>query len=153
MKPSVAHGSPHAELLAFLNMLLKCWHENLSFLLLDTKAYIPCICECARGRLKQSAVPCPRPFPILARPQETRLLRITARWESRRQGRGRGQGEGEGKGGDGGNGVAAILFVAPLCALFSVTHASPSPPLCLGLCIARRCMSAGAAPGLQWTPL
>lgn len=35
---------------------------------------------------------------------------------------------------------------------FSVTHASPSPAPCPGLCIARLRRSAGAAPALPWTP-
>lgn len=33
---------------------------------------------------------------------------------------------------------------------FSVTHASPSPPSCPGLCIARLRRSVGAAPALPW---
>ena len=45
----------------------------------------------------------------------------------------------------------SCLYPGLARAPFSVTHASPSPPSCPGLCIARLRRSAGAAPALPWT--
>lgn len=59
------------------------------------------------------------------------------------------------RGGGRGKGETVQTAWPPSClcprfarAPFSVTHASPSPPPCLGLCIARLRRSAGAAPTL-----
>ncbi|XP_017897934.1 PREDICTED: nuclear transcription factor Y subunit gamma isoform X1 [Capra hircus] len=93
--------------------------------------------------------PSRRPFSILARLQATKLLRIK---DTRSLGA-KAPREGEGKRGETVQTAwpPSCLYPGLARAPFSVTHASPSPPSCPGLCIAGLRRSAGAAPALPWT--